>query len=187
MGMFDYIVVLDEILRCPHDHRVDEFQTKSFDDPAMETYLFDGPRVYRVARDRFDDSREAAAEHWKLNGNEAVFRRRHPAEPVAPPREVVFYVTCEECRPVLVRRERPRVWGELVEEHLLWVEFRATFAPGEPRYIERVSGTRNDLAAELRAEGLRVLRDEEPLAIAHQEIHAAREEAGSRSSRRGWR
>jgi hypothetical protein len=34
MGMFDYIVVLDEILRCPHDHRVDEFQTKSVDDPA---------------------------------------------------------------------------------------------------------------------------------------------------------
>ncbi|MPZ17537.1 MAG: hypothetical protein GEV06_06455 [Luteitalea sp.] len=39
------------------------------------------------------------------------------------------------------------------------------------------SGTRDDLVTELRDEGLRVLRDDEPLAIAHHEIRAARDEA----------
>ena len=50
MGMFDYVVVLDEILRCPHGHRLGGFQTKSFADPAMDTYLLEGPHVYLVAR-----------------------------------------------------------------------------------------------------------------------------------------
>lgn len=62
-----------------------------------------------------------------------------------------------------------------MNERQLWVEFRATFGPGEPRRIERTSGTRDDLAAELRDDGLRVLRDDEPLAIAHVEIRAARD------------
>lgn len=37
MGMFDNIVVLDEMLQCPHGHRVEGFQTKSFDHPSMAT------------------------------------------------------------------------------------------------------------------------------------------------------
>jgi len=86
---------------------------------------------------------------------------------------------------VLVRHDRPRAWGDLVDERLRWVEFRATFGSGEGRQIERTSGTREDLAAELRAEGLRVLRDDEPLAIAHHEIRAARDDLSSR--RRGRR
>jgi hypothetical protein len=52
--------------------------------------------------------------------------------------------------------------GDLVDERLLWVEFRATFGPGKARQIERASGTRDDLAYELRKEGLSVLRDDEP-------------------------
>jgi hypothetical protein len=48
MGMFDNVVVLDESLRCPHGHRVEGFQTKSFADPTMDTYLVEGPRVYLV-------------------------------------------------------------------------------------------------------------------------------------------
>jgi hypothetical protein len=66
MGMFDNIVVLDEILRCPHGHRVEGFQTKSFADPTMDTYLMEGPHVYLVARSGFGDSDNAEAVHWLL-------------------------------------------------------------------------------------------------------------------------
>jgi hypothetical protein len=75
--------------------------------------------------------------------------------------------------PLTVRRDRAHAWGDLVEERQVWVEFRATF--GDAGRIERTSGTRDDLVAELRAEGLRVLRDDEPLAIAHAELRAAQE------------
>lgn len=182
MGMYDYVVVLDEVLRCPHGHRVDGFQTKSFDEPSMDTYLVEGPRVHRVARAGLDAGDDEAA-HWQLEGNEAVYRRRHAVSSVAPPGEVVFYTTCDECAPVLVRSDHPRAWGDFVDERRLWVEFQATFGTDRPRQIERTSGTRDDLVAELREEGLRVMRDDEPLAIAHFEIRAAHSAMPSRSVR----
>jgi hypothetical protein len=183
MGMFDTVVVLDETLHCPHGHRVEGFQTKSFADPSMETYLVEGPRVYRVARKWLGDSDDAAAAQWLLEGNEAVFRRRHALDPIAAPRDIVFYTSCDECMPVLVRCDRARTWGDLIDERQLWVEFRASFGPDGLRRIERTSGTRDDLVTELREEGLRVMRDDEPLAIAHREIRAAREAMPSRRGR----
>jgi hypothetical protein len=183
MGMFDHIVVLDESLHCPHGHRVEGFQTKSFADPTMETYLVEGPRVYLVARSGFGDSDAAEAAHWLIEGSEAVFRRRHAVESVVPPREIVFYTSCHACAPVLVRCDHARVWGDLIEERHLWVEFRATFDPDGRRHIERTSGTRDDLVTVLRQDGLRVMRDDEPLAIAHREIRAARDAMPSRRRR----
>ena len=183
MGLFDTVVVLDEVLRCPYGHSLSDFQTKGFEEPSMDIYLLDGPRVHRVVRGRFAEDGEGAAEHWRLDGNAAVFQRRQAVERVMPPGEVVFYTSCREGPPVLVRRDRPHVWGDLVEERQLWVEFRATFGPGETRRIERTSGTRDDLATELRGDGLRVLRDDEPLAIAHAEVRAAREEPPRRGRR----
>jgi hypothetical protein len=183
MGMFDTVVVLDETLRCPHGHRLEGFQTKSFPDPSMDTYLIEGPRVYVVARRGPGDSDDAAAAQWMLEGNEAVFRRRHAVEPIVPPREIIFYTSCAACTPVLVRGDHARMWGDLLDERQLWVEFRATFGPDGPRHIERTSGTRDDLMTELREEGLRVMRDDEPLAIANREIRAAREAMPPRRSR----
>ena len=175
MGMFDHVVVLDETLRCPHGHPVDGFQTKSFADPSMATYLVDGPRVCLVTGRGLGARDDAAAEHWRLEGDAAVFQRRHAAEPVVPPREVVFYTSCGMCPPVLVRGARARAWGDLVEERELWVEFRATFDDQGQRHIERTSGTRDDLIAELREDGLPVMQDDDPLAAAHREIRAARD------------
>lgn len=173
MGMFDHVVVLDETLCCPHGHPVDGFQTKSLD-AAMDTYLLSGPHVYRVERGPFSDD-EAAAARWTIDGSQAVFQRRQEIEALAPlPREIVFYATCRTCEPVLVRSDVARAWGDLVEERQLWVEFRATFEKDGRRHIERTSRTRDDLVTELREEGLRVMRDDEPLAVAHCEIRAAR-------------
>jgi hypothetical protein len=181
--MFDNVVVLDESLLCPHGHSVEAFQTKSFADPAMDTYLLEGSRVYLVARTGCGDSDDVEAAHWLLDGNEAVFRRRYAVESIVPPREIVFYTSCDECAPVLVRCDQPRMWGDLIEERRLWVEFRATFDQEGARHIERTSGTRDDLRTELRENGLRVMRDDEPLAIAHREIQAARDAMPSRRRR----
>jgi hypothetical protein len=179
MGMFDHVVVLDETLRCPHGHVVEGFQTKAFDSPSMDTYLIEGPRVHRVARGPFGDADDAAADRWTLDGNGAVFQRRHAVETVPAPAKFVLYAPCDECTSVLIRSDRPGIWGDLVTEQRLWVEFNATFSDGR-RQIERTSGTRDDLMAELRDEGLRVMRDDEPLAIAHREIQAARDAVRSR-------
>lgn len=183
MSMFDNVVVLDETLRCPHGHHVEGFQSKSFADPSMDTYLVQGPHVYLVARGRLGGFDDTVAEHWHLEHREAVFQRRHAAEPIVPPSEILFYTSCDECSPVLVRCDHRRVWGDLVDERQLWVEFRATFGPDGLRHIERTSGTRDDLMTELRDEGLRVMRDDEPLAVAHREIRAARDAMPSRRSR----
>ena len=173
MGMFDNLVVLDETLLCPHGHGVHAFHTKSFADPSMNTYLVEGPNVFLVAPGDVGGSDDPAA-NWLLEGNEAVFTRRHAVERIVPPREVLFYTSCEQCTPVLVRRDRVGMCGDLIDERQLWVEFRAAFTP-DGRQIERTSGTRDDLATELRQEGCRVMRDDEPLAIAHREIRAARD------------
>ena len=74
-----------------------------------------------------------------------------------------------------MRTDRPSVWGDIVSEHNVFVDFRVTSRPAEPLQIERESGTREDLKQELRARGLFVLEDTEPLAIAHRELTRARE------------
>lgn len=185
MGVFDDVVVLDETLYCPHGHPVDGFQTKSLE-ALMGTYLLNGPYVYRVRRGAFGDD-DGAAERWTLDGSQAVFQRRQAVVPLAPlPPEIVFYTTCLACEPVLIRSDAARAWGDLVDERRLWVEFRATVDKGGQRHIERTSGTRDDLMTELREEGLRVMRDDDPLAVAHCEIRAARNTPSRHQRRARW-
>jgi hypothetical protein len=185
MSMFDHVVVLDETLHCPHGHPVDGFQTKSLD-AAMDTYLLTGPQVYRVERGSFSDD-DAAAERWTVDGQQAVFQRRQAIEALAPlPHEILFYTTCRTCEPVLIRGDAARIWGDLVAERQLWVEFRATFETDGRRHIERTSGTRDDLVSELREDGLRVMRGDDPLAVAHREIRAARNASSPRRRRVRW-
>jgi hypothetical protein len=112
-----------------------------------------------------------------------VFERRHAAEAIVPPREILFYTSCGECTPVLIRSDHAHAWGDLLDERRLWVEFRATFDSNGVRHIERTSGTRDDLMTELREDGLRVMRDDEPLAVAHREIRAARNATPARRGR----
>lgn len=140
--------------------------------------------MYLVARGELANADDVATPQWLLNGHEAVFQRRHAVEPIVPPREILFYTSCDECAPVLVRSDGVRAWGDLIDERHVWVEFRATFDPDGLRHLARMSGTRDDLVTELRSEGLRVMRDDEPLAIAHREIRAARDARPSLKRRR---
>jgi hypothetical protein len=178
MGMYDNVVFLDQQLTCPAGHPVGELQTKSFPDPSMSTYLVQGGRVVLAERGPWDDEDERSA--WRISGGEAIHERRYTLRPVSPPPEVFVYSHCSECEPVLVRADHPRPWGDIVDERRISVDFRMTFREGEPIEVERFSGDRGALVEELRRAGLRVLSDDDPLAIAHREIKRAREESVGR-------
>jgi len=173
MGMFDTVVVLDQKLTCPAGHSVGVFQTKSFPDPSMSTYLVEGGRLVRAARSSWSDEDERSA--WRILGNEVIHERCYALEPVSLSFEVQMYTHCDSCEPILVRVEAARSWGDIVHEHRVPVDLRLTLPEGGPLRIERVSGDREQLLEELRREGLRVLGDDDPLAAAHREIRRARE------------
>ena len=175
MGMFDNVVLLDEPLACPAGHPIGDLQTKSFCDPSMSTCLIRKGSVVRAAsRSWRDESDEEARSAWRITVDEAVHETRYRLEPVSPPAEVRVYSHCAHCEPVLVRTERPSLWGDIVQEHRLFVEFSLQFPEGQPMSVKRVSGGREDVMEDLRQSGLHVLSDDAPLAVAHREIQRAR-------------
>ena len=179
MGMYDHVVVLDEPLACPAGHPLSGLQTKSFPDPSMSTYLIRKDRVVRAAhrwgRHGADEDEWSA---WRIAGDTAIHETHYRLEPVLPPADVRVYSDCTHCEPVLVRTDGTTLFGDVVQEHRLFVEFSLHFAEGEPMRLRRVTGDRNALMDELRRAGLRVLEDDEPLAVAHHEIQRARRESG---------
>jgi len=180
MGMFDNVVILDEPLACPAGHLLGGLQTKSFRDPSLSTYLIGGDRVVRAAgRSWRDESDERSA--WRITGDEAVHETRYRLERVSPPADVCVYSHCALCEPVLVRVDRASTWGDIVQEHRLFVEFSLRFSEGEPMRVKRVTGGREELMEDLRRAGLRVLEDDDPLAVAHREIQRARRESAGGS------
>lgn len=176
MGMYDTIVLLDSppAFTCPEGHALRSFQTKDLADPSMTTYLVHGGRLYRADVDELRQDGDEV-EHWRVEPGRAIREQRYILQEVLPPRPLRIYGHCDECEPILVRTDRPSVWGDIVSEHNVFVDFRVTFRPAEPLQIERESGTREALKQELRARGLFVLEDTEPLAIAHRELARARE------------
>jgi hypothetical protein len=144
----------------------------------MSTYLVEGGRVARAVRGPWGDGEKASS--WRIEAGEAVHQTRYRLEQVVLPQDVRVYAHCGACTPVLVRTDAARSWGDIVAEHRLSVDFRLGFREGEPPEIERVTGGRDQLMDELRESGLRVLRDDDPLAMAHREIQRARAGASRR-------
>lgn len=178
MGMFDHVVILGEPLACVAGHPLGGLQTKSFLDPSLTTYLIEGDRVVRTAgRSWQDESGEDERSAWRVAGDEAVHETHYRLEPVSPPADVCVYSHCAHCEPVLVRVDQASTWGDIVHEHRVFVEFSLQFSEGEPMEIKRVTGDREDLMEDLRRAGLRVLEDDDPLAVAHREIRRARRES----------
>lgn len=95
------------------------------------------------------------------------------------PRSVRVYTHCRECDPVLVRTDAVTFSHDIASEHVLFVDFILHFRSGEPVQVDRTTGTREDMKADLVARGLVVLMDDEPLAIAHRQIRKARERSRS--------
>ena len=174
MGMYDDVVLLDEPLTCPAGHSIGDLQTKSFADPSLSTYLVHRSRIFRAATRfrRSDDESQRSV--WRLSEDEAVHEKHYRLESVELPVELEVYAQCEECEPVLVRTNRDSLFGDIVREHELFVEYSLRFPPDGPMTAERVTGDRAALMDELRENGLRVLGDDEPLAVAHREMRRAR-------------
>jgi hypothetical protein len=172
MGMFDTILWLDDSaeVTCTAGHRMRSFQTKDFDVPSMRTYLVHRGQLVLAASLKDDDYAE-----WRVDGSNAVREQRFALAELTGPRSLRAYASCDECPPVLVRTEGGSGWlSDLVAEHRVFVDFTLTWQPGGPVRVRRTSGSRDDMKADLLARGLCVLGDDEPLAIAHREVEAAR-------------
>ena len=189
MGLFDTVEVLDDVaaLRCPEGHAARSFQTKDLDEPSMSTYLVTDGRLYLASSRREPATADDASGRWRIEGSHAIREHHCDLKEIAMPRTVRVYGRCSACAPVLVRADRPGILGDIVQEHELFLDFALTFRRGEPLQIERTSGTRDDLKRDLRARGVYVLEDDEPLSIAHREVQRAREVLEQHSGRRGLR
>ena len=82
------------------------------------------------------------------------------------------------------RTDGVTLWGDIVQEHRLFVEFVLRFPEGAPMRVKRVSSDRLRLADDLRRMGLLVLEDDDPLAVAHREILRAKRESARAPSGR---
>jgi len=179
MGMSDTVIFLDGAgaICCADGHRIRSLQTKDLEELSMSTYLVHDGRLYlAISTEHRWNADEASG--WRLEGERAIREHRYELREVQGPRAVRVYGHCDECEPLLVRGDRASFLGDFVTEHKLFVDFRLTFRRGEPLQVERMSGARDDLGNDLRARGLYVLRDDEPLAVAHREVkrlHAAAE------------
>lgn len=188
MGLYDTVLFVDRIdeVSCPRGHALRWFQTKDMADPSLRTYLVHHGRLYLAeaggAGSDLDDDWDSA----RIEADEAVHEHRFELSEVRGPSRVRVYGSCKACEPVLVRLAEPDLDGDIVREHGIFVDFQLTLEPGAPLHIERISGTREDLKDELRARGVYVLEDDEPLALAHRELRKARENArrGSRPPRK---
>ncbi len=174
MGLFDTVLLLDDTaVPCPHGHRLRSFQTKGFDDPSMSTYVVHDSRLYLASPGRGFDEDDPG--EWRIEGTEAVRQDRYALKQVISRSVIRVYGRCDQCEPILVRTDDTRPFGDFVTEYALFVDFRLTFRPGEPVSVERLTGTRDDMRTDLRARGLYVLADDEPLAVAHRELKRARD------------
>ena len=167
MGLVDDILLLDGSASCPAGHRITKLQTKDFD-PSMSTYLLTGGALLHAIADTSERS-----ERWRVEDGVASREDRFSTEPVPGPRTVRAYGYCERCPPVLVRTDGRGLF-DLVDERELFVDFEIVLRPREPPQLVRTSGTREDQVKDMLARGLHVLRDDEPLAIAHREAKEAR-------------
>jgi hypothetical protein len=185
MGMFDSVSFLDRVieLRCPHGHALRSFQTKDFDEPSMNMYLVHDGRLYLAVSSGVWHS-EGEEEKWRLEADEAIREHRFKLREIRGPLTVRAYGNCTGCDPILVRTGEPGLFGDIVTEHAVFVDFRLTFRPEAPTRVERTSGNRDELKAELRRRGVYVLEDDEPLAIAHREMKKARERLIPKAPRR---
>jgi hypothetical protein len=179
--MFDTVIVLDPLARlcCPDGHVPHSFQTKDIAAPHLRTYLVHGGKLYRALEE--EDAEDSADPGWRIAADVAVQERRCRLREMRSPRSLRIYASCSWCEPVLTRSDAPQSATDIIREYRLFVDYRLTFGVGEPLRMERLSGTRDELGTLLRARGLFVLDDDDPLALAHRTLKAARKRAAERS------
>jgi hypothetical protein len=172
VGSDDTAVIVDHFaaLSCPHGHTLHAFQTRDLDGPAMSTYLVQGDRLYLAEATGGRAPVEASPEVWRIEAAAVVREHRFTLREMSAPLTLRIYGSCPACEPVLALRLEPSSRENAVKEHRVPVSFRLTFRSGEPLRVERISGTRDDLERELLERGVRVLDDDEPLALAHRAL-----------------
>jgi hypothetical protein len=172
VGSDDTAVFVDHAaaLSCPHGHALHSFQTRDLDGPPAATYLVQGGRLYLAEATDGRPPAEGSPEVWRIEAAAVVREQRFTLREISAPSALRIYGNCPFCDPVLTGTLEPGCHEEVVQEHAVPVGFRLSFRPGEPLRVERTSGTRDDLELELLDRGVRVLDDDEPLALAHRTL-----------------
>jgi hypothetical protein len=182
VGLSDDVVLLDGNASCPEGHVIGRVQTKDLD-RSMSTYVLAGGVLRQAIQDTEDEG-----ERWRVEDDVAIREERFRTEVVPGPRTLRGYASCERCAPILVRTDGRGVF-DLVDERRPFVDFEIVLGSGAPTRIVRTSGTREEQVKDMLARGLHVLRDDEPLAVAHREAKDARARLDALEGRhrgRGW-
>jgi hypothetical protein len=188
MGLTDDIVNIDDAqLQCSNGHRISVLRTKDLD-PNRETYLLLGGTLIHVLRwsspraraehgvhgdtgDKRDDELNPA---WRIQDGIAFREERFKTETVTGRFKLRAYGQCSRCEPVLIRTDGLDFFGDIIEERSVYVDFELTLSPDEAVHAVNISGTRQEFERRLLDRGLHVLRDDDPLALAHRTAKEAK-------------
>ncbi len=181
VGMYDTILILDRgLVRCHAGHEVRELQTKDFD-CLVTTYLVANGKLLCVTETVPSDEWRGG---WRVEHGVAIHEERHATEPVTTRHTIRAYGRCRDCAPILVRSDGSGFPLTLVQEHSVEVDFELVVRAGEPLQIVRTSGSRDEQKEELLRRGLRVLGDDEQLAVVHREVKDVKKAAGAKGHSR---
>lgn len=169
MGMFDTIRVIgdDPRLLCAEGHQLDDLQTKDLDCNCDIYWLYNGV-LYRPPGDDEGGARESS---WDAGGDVLVRRSTEAFPRCHTTISFLVYSHCPLCRPVVFARGEAR--GSFIQDGNIdtrqpWCEWRIHLAQGA---VEAVSPVRLESRASVREDvefrGLRVLADDDPIALAH--------------------
>lgn len=163
MGMYDHLRFLDvnDAPKCAAGHRLHEveLQTKDFD-CDLDTYLvLDGVLFREYGGLRADVVTVTKREHVD-NDVITTWQTKAPLVPFTG--YVHTYTSCRTCLPVL--EYRPGTFGDGIQEHYPWCEFKIEFRDGS---LERVSPVRVETRDQLRAQWPGTIPDTDHIAQKH--------------------
>jgi hypothetical protein len=181
MGMFDtFIWDKESAPKCLEGHQIFSYQTKDLD-CNMDTYYVYKNEVFQYNKHHTTDesvfSTYEKADISKIAEypRALLLRRTDMALPCGFTSTVRMYANCQHCRPVLTAGTGPSWNFDRVQENNVWVELDVKIQGGSIKEIAhpkesssfRQAGSRETLKKMLKEQGVLVLEDDNPIAVAH--------------------
>lgn len=163
MGLYDTIEVYggDDSFFTKEGRRPERFQTKDLD-CSMAHYVIDDRLLFLCERD--DEGPTLVRSPSGLYLESKTWLRPSTMSAV-----VKMYSEIRDVDPVLVLCDNVSAWNsDLVHEHFPYFELQVNFDSGVAITVKTIEeGTRASLREELHSRGLRVLEDNEQIAVLH--------------------
>ena len=163
MGMYDSLVADDPRLVCAAGHRLEDLQTKDLE-CDLTTYHLVGGRLYGSG-----ERRPTRENHEHVATPEVLTIRSTTQVPHCPLTTTLrAYTHCNQCRPVLMAKNRAGMAWDMIDQREPWCEYALTFQQGQLVSVEPVRvESREDIRKELIEQGQLVLEDSNPVAVRH--------------------